>query len=164
MNLRLSGRRFILLLLVSLMSACAAPVTAPAGVATGAPAPTPASGQMDNHGDAGEHEHAAAAGAPASGGALALVEALPIDALHDLDESLAQGAMPTNAQETMTALIEAIDATVWPDSIHARIDELRAAAEELQATLKTGDVQAASPLASKLHGIVHALEVTAPDH
>ena len=90
----------------------------------------------------------------------AAYEALPIDALHDMDEALAAGKIDPSFTSTVQELQDGLAAITWPEPIQAQIEPITVALGELTAALEAGDAAAAAPLAAKVHGLVHALEFT----
>ena len=85
--------------------------------------------------------------------------ALPIEAIHSVDEALMEGKLDPTFAATVSGLIEQIDATPWPEGLQAHMDEVRMTATELLAALEAGDATAASPLAADLHDMLHEMEM-----
>jgi hypothetical protein len=102
---------------------------------------------------------------PAHGADLAeLLERLPIDAIHELDEELAADSLPDGGTALVAELVAAIDATTWPEDVAPQIAELRANAVALADALAAADTATATDLAEKVHGGIHLLEVGSGDH
>ena len=87
------------------------------------------------------------------------VLALPIEAIHSIDEALMEGKLEPTYATTVSGLLEQVDATTWPEGWQAHMDEVRMAATELLAALEAGDATAASPLAADLHDMLHEMEM-----
>ncbi|MBK8045954.1 MAG: copper chaperone PCu(A)C [Anaerolineales bacterium] len=122
-----------------------------------------AAGSHDEHMASGEHaEHMAGMTGTLSAEVQALFAALPIDAVHAVDEGLAAGKIDPMAAETIAELRMQVGAVEWPEELQPQIEKLQAAAEQLEAALKAGDVAAAAPLAEEVHGILHGMEMMTP--
>ncbi|MEJ5246537.1 MAG: copper chaperone PCu(A)C [Caldilinea sp.] len=91
---------------------------------------------------------------------MAAIQALPISAVHKLDEALHAGeAMDLNAAlETVHELKEKLDAASWPEERKEAVGAIRAKAEALHAALSNNDLNAAKALAAELHDLLHQLE------
>ncbi|MCS6826777.1 MAG: copper chaperone PCu(A)C [Caldilinea sp.] len=91
---------------------------------------------------------------------MAAIQALPISAVHKLDEALHAGeAIDLNAAlETVHELKEKLDATSWPEELKEVVSAIRAKVEALHAALSNNDLNAAKALAAELHDLLHQLE------
>lgn len=112
----------------------------------------------DHHeGEMGDHDHMTMT---VSAEIKAAYEALPIDALHDMDEALAAGTIKPEFIVTVNEFQDGLAAITWPEPIAAQIEPITAALAQLKVALEAGDAATAAPLAASVHGLVHALEFT----
>ena len=110
-----------------------------------------------HEGEMGDHGHMTMT---VSAEVKAAYEALPIDALHDMDEVLAAGTISPEFITTVDELQTGLAAITWPEPIAAQIEPIRAALTELKVALEADDAATAAPLAATVHGLIHALEFT----
>ncbi len=107
------------------------------------------------------HEHAQMHGdnAALSPELAAALEALPVGAIHQLDEAIAQGSDwdADAARTTVDALITQLDAFSWPDDLRPSIEAIRTHAVELHDAIEAGDPARVGELAAALHHLLHAL-------
>lgn len=114
-----------------------------------------------DHGDMSDADHEAMMGMlkDASPEVKAAIMALPIEAIHSMDESLMEGKLDPAFAATVSGLIEQVDASTWPEGLQAHFDEVRSTATDLLAALEAGDAAAAGPLAADLHDMLHEMEM-----
>lgn len=115
-----------------------------------------------DHGDMSNADHEAMMGMlkDASPEVKAAIMALPIEAIHSMDEALMAGTLDPGFTATVSGLLEQVDATTWPEGLQAHFDEVRATATDLLAALEAGDTAAAGPLAADLHDMLHEMEMS----
>lgn len=91
---------------------------------------------------------------------MATIQALPISAVHKLDEALHAGeAIDRNAAlETVHDLVAKLDAASWPEELKEAVGAIREKAEALHTALTNNDLNAAKALAAELHDLLHQLE------
>lgn len=109
-----------------------------------------------DHGESSmEHSHGVVDSALANA-----IKALPISAVHNIDEMLHDGKKldPTEAIAALDALLEQVNAFAWPAELETALAEIKLSAETLRSTIESGDLDAAKPLAAKLHDLLHGLE------
>mgnify|MGYP005837393653 CR=1 FL=1 len=89
------------------------------------------------------------------------IKALPISAVHNIDETLHDGKEldGTEAIATLDALLEQVNTFTWPAELETAIAEIKLSAEALRSAIENGDLDAAGPLATKLHDLLHELEM-----
>jgi len=88
----------------------------------------------------------------------AAILALPIEAIHHIDESLKTGTLDPAFTPTVSDLLDLLKTTPWPQGLQEHIEEMRATATDLLAALEAGDAATAAPLAADLHAILHEME------
>jgi len=121
--------------------------------------------QPVTHGEAAAHDHESMhAQLPTGTAALspdlaAALEALPVDAIHDLDEAIAQGSNwdTDAARATVDDLIARLDAVTWPAELIPQIEAIRANAADLRSAIEVGDSEHSGQLAAVLHDLLHGL-------
>jgi copper(I)-binding protein len=117
----------------------------------------------DAHGEAKaeeaahDHEHGAMSHSEST---TAAIKALPISAMHKLDEDLHGGnAIDLDAAlKTVQELIDKLDAASWPDNLKDAVRSIRSKADDLYTALSNNDLSAAKELAADLHTLLHELE------
>ena len=89
----------------------------------------------------------------------AALEALPVNAIHQLDEALAQGSDwdADAARTTVDDLIAQLDALPWPEDLLPSIAAIRTHAVDLHDAIEAGDPARVGELAAALHHLLHAL-------
>lgn len=114
-----------------------------------------------DHGDMSDADHETMMGMlkDASPEVKEAIMALPIEAIHTIDEEIMAGTLDPGSAATVSGLLEQVDATTWPEGLQAHIDEVRATATDLLAALEAGDTAAAGTLATDLHDMLHEMEM-----
>jgi len=89
----------------------------------------------------------------------AALEPLPVGAIHQLDEALAQGSDwdANAARTTVDDLIARLDAFSWPDDLLPSIAAIRTHAVDLHDAIEAGDLARVGELAAALHHLLHDL-------
>lgn len=92
--------------------------------------------------------------------AMAAIKALPISAMHKLDEDLHSGNTIDldAALKTVQELIDKLDAASWPDDLKNAVHSIRSKADDLYAELSNNNLSAAKELTAELHELLHELE------
>ncbi len=83
--------------------------------------------------------------------------------LHDIDESIADGDVPSNAIPAMRTVIRMISLTNWSSDLQPDATAIHDSAEALIEALESGDSDAAKAHATAAHEGVHDFTVAAWD-
>ena len=139
------------------------PVDAEGREALGGPQDQPVIHDHESmQGEAAPHEHAQMHGdnTALSPELAAALEALPVGAIHQLDEALAQGSDwdADAARTTVDDLIAQLDAFSWPEDLLPSIETIRTHAVDLHDAIEAGDPARVGELAAALHHLLHALD------
>lgn len=118
---------------------------------------SPTHGETETKEAAHDHEHSTMSHEEST---MAAIKALPISAMHKLDEDLHSGnAIDLDAAlKTVQELIDKLDAASWPDDLKNAVHSIRSKADDLYAALSNNDLSAAKELAAELHELLHELE------
>lgn len=90
----------------------------------------------------------------------AAIKALPISAVHEIDEMLSAGKEldAAGATATLDALLDEVNAFAWPAEVETVIASIKELTESLQSAIESGDMNTARDTAAKLHDLLHGLE------
>jgi hypothetical protein len=94
---------------------------------------------------------------------IATIYHLDKSGLHDLDESLAAGAMPSGALGNVRRGKIAAMATDWPEPTRETAQRVIQEMQELETALRAEDVAKAAPLAKDVHDHEHDLSAAVYD-
>ncbi|MFM7585163.1 MAG: copper chaperone PCu(A)C [Caldilinea sp.] len=137
------------------------PVDAEGRAALGGPQDQPVTHDHESMQGEAPHEHAQMHGdsTALSPELAAALEALPVGAIHQLDEAIAQGNDwdADAARTTVDDLITRLDAFSWPDDLLPSIEAIRTHAVDLHDAIEAGDPARVGELAAALHHLLHAL-------